>query len=341
MSPTRFSRPVTERELQVDCGLVSGLGWRLGNTPVLVSDLSVSQATALQLQPLLDLRDRYRRDFVDSVAPTVVRGSPAHVQDCCRSIAAAQRQLWKLRWDNHFKEVFWRLPLDGLATAERMHMHDSGCVCGALCGGRKHHFWECPVARAVVAVMERQLRGWFDAPLQPQHILCMLCPKAVGVVGARPLHKGVWRVACLAAINAMDFGRREACKAGIEQRQLAAQDAAQQQQQPAPPGQQLITQLMQPAALSASQQQHRDLVRQRRQVHLQQQQQQRQQLAAAKLEEVKRKAMARFWELLQDFVVVRAVPRAWLPQVAPDHPFVRVTGDLADVHVVASVPDTV
>jgi hypothetical protein len=128
----------------------------------------------------------------------------------------------------------------------------------------------------------------------------------------------------------------------IEQRQLAAQDAAQQQQQPpAPPGQQLITQLMQPAALSASQQQHRDLVRQRRQVQLQEQQQQRQQLAVARLEDVKRRAVARFWELLQDFVVVRVVPRVWLPQVAPDHPFLRVTGDLLDVHVVASVPGAV
>ncbi len=84
---------MSERELQVDCGLVSGLGWCLGTTPVLVSGLSVRQATALQLQPLLDLRDRYRRDFVDAVAPTVVRGNPANVEVCCRSIAAAQRQL--------------------------------------------------------------------------------------------------------------------------------------------------------------------------------------------------------------------------------------------------------
>jgi hypothetical protein len=309
---------------------------------VLVSDLSVRQATAVQLRPLFELREQYRRDFVDAVTSAVVRGNPAHVDDCCRSIAAAQRQLWKLRWDNHYKEVFWRLPLNGLATAERMHMHDSSCVCGAVGGGRRHHFWDCPVARAVVATMERQLPGWFDASLQPQHVLCMKCPVAVGVVGARPLHKGVWRVVCLAAINAMDLGRREACKVSIEQQQQAAQDAAQQQQQqPAPSGQRLITQLLQPAALSASQRQHRDLVRQRRQVQLQQQQQQRQQLAAAKLEEVKRKAVARFWELLQDFVVVRAVPRVWLAQVAPDHPFLRVTGDLVDVHVAASVPGTV
>jgi hypothetical protein len=138
----------------------------------------------------------------------------------------------------------------------------------------------------------------------------------------------------------MDLGRREACKVSIEQQQQAAQDA-EQQQQPAPAGQRLITQLLQPAALSASQRQHRDLVRQRRQVQLQQQQQQRHQLAAAELEEVKRKAVARFWELLQDFVVVRAVPRVWLAQVAPDHPFLRVTGDLVDVHVAASVPGTV
>jgi hypothetical protein len=72
---------------------------------------------------------------VDSVAPVGVRGDPDVVAACCKSVAAAQRQLWKLRWDNHYKEVYWRLVVNGLATTERMHMQDCGCVCGPVVGG--------------------------------------------------------------------------------------------------------------------------------------------------------------------------------------------------------------
>jgi hypothetical protein len=77
-------------------------------------------------------------------------------------------------------------------------------------------------------------------------------------------------------------------------------------------------------------------VQQRQQDREQQEQQQRLQQAAAKLEEVKRQAVARFWELLQDFVVLRAAPSTWFPQLAPDHPFLRVSGDLLGVHCVAA-----
>ena len=76
---------------------------------------------------------------------------------------------------------------------------------------------------------------------------------------------------------------------------------------------------------------------QQRQQALQQQQQQEQQEALeARLEEVKREAVARFWELLQDFVVVRAAPVAWLPALSPDHPLLRVSSGLEGVRCVAA-----
>ena len=127
-----FSRNPSPRELEVECRLVFGLGWRLGRTPVLVSNLSVQQATALQLKPLVELRAQYRADFVDAVVPPAVRGNPPAVALCCKAVATAQRVLWKLRWDNAFKEVYWRLVLNGLATAGRMHVPESTCVCVAL-----------------------------------------------------------------------------------------------------------------------------------------------------------------------------------------------------------------
>jgi hypothetical protein len=83
-----------------------------------------------------------------------------------------------------------------------------------------------------------------------------------------------------------------------------------------------------------SQRQHHEQVQQRRQAQEQLVQQQRQQLAAAKLEALKRQAVARFWELLLDFVVLRVAPASWLTQLAPDHPFLRVHGDRLAAHCV-------
>jgi len=167
-------------------------------------------------------------------------------------------------------------------------------------------------------------------------VLCMCCPEPVPSVGGAPgpaVHKGVWRVVCLAAINAMDSGRRAANKLGTQQRRqqqqglLAAQQAA-----AAPAGQRLITSVLQPAALTDAQQQHRDQVRQRQQAQAQLQQQQQQQEAADRLATAKQKAVSRFWELLQDVVVLSAVPDHWCAGLPDDHPFLRVVGGAVSVH---------
>lgn len=238
-----------------------------------------------------------------------------------------------------FKEVYWRLVLNGLATAERMHLQECRCVCGPVVGGqpadRRHHFWECPVARSVVEVLQQQLVGWYAGVLQPRHVLCMECPVVARV---HALHHGVWRVVCLAAVNAMDAGRVAANKIGLEAAAQAADEAARQQRAAVPQGQRLITDLLQPRALTPEEQQRQDQVRQRRQLMVQQEEQQRQQAAAARLAEVQQQAVSHFWELLQDFVALEAAPQSWLPLLAPDHPFLRVTGDSLGVHCVAAAP---
>ena len=74
-----------------------------------------------------------------------------------------------------------------------------------------------------------------------------------------------------------------------------------------------------------------------------QQQQQEQQLAqqqaaAVRLDAVKQQAVARFWELLQDFVALHVAPEAWVSELAPDHPFLRVAEDRLVVHCVVAAP---
>jgi hypothetical protein len=147
------------------------------------------------------------------------------------------------------------------------------------------------------------------------------------VDAAHTLHKGVWRVVCLAAVNAMDVGRRAVCQINVREKEQQGEVAAAQRAAAVPRGQRLITDMFQPAQLTPSQQQHQQQVRQRQQLQEQQQQQQQQQAAATQLAEVQQQAVAHFWELLGDFVALSAAPQSWLPQISPSHPFLHVTGD--------------
>jgi hypothetical protein len=96
----------------------------------------------------------------------------------------------------------------------------SVCVALGLNGmpaGRRHHFWDCPVAQSVSEMLKQQLvGGWCCGALCPHHVLFMELPR--GVSTACTLHKGVWRVVCLAALNAMDLGRRAACQISVQQK---------------------------------------------------------------------------------------------------------------------------
>jgi hypothetical protein len=148
---------------------------------------------------------------------------------------------------------------------------------------------------------------------------------------------------CLAAINAMDVGRWAANKLGVgqHQEQQAAAEAASQQAARVPTDQPRISALLQPAVLNQHQRQHQEQVQQRRVLQEQQQQQQQQHAAAARLSLVTQQAVARFWELLQDFVAVRAAPEAWLSELAVGHPFLQVVADRLVVHCVVDAPGAV
>jgi hypothetical protein len=114
----------------------------------------------------------------------------------------------------------------------------------------------------------------------------------------------------------MDVGRCAVSKKYVQQRE---QRAAAPQQPAVPPGQLLITDLLQPAPPTAAQLQHRQQLEQRQlQVA-----QERQLLEDQLLEDTKTLAKARFWELLVDFVQMRAAPADWLLQVPADHPLLR------------------
>jgi hypothetical protein len=122
----------------------------------------------------------------------------ARHEELSRMLQAA----WALKWDNHRKEVLWRLMLDALPTAERMHLAQETCACGVVCPGKLHHYWECPVAQAVVAMLRDQLHlNGMQIEVCRPHVW-------LGKSPCTRVHAGVWLVVALAALLGMDKGRK-------------------------------------------------------------------------------------------------------------------------------------
>jgi hypothetical protein len=158
---------------------------------------SVRVFTQLQLQSLLAQRAAKHAAFLQAANT----GLPQQLQPAADAAQLGKllSKLWKLPWDNNRKELFWRLTVDGKPTLARMHAVGGSCTCGVVGPGILHHYWECPVAQGVVAVL-RSCMLLFTRPLHTVHVW-MARPPMAGV------HKGVWLVVCQAALLGMDQGR--------------------------------------------------------------------------------------------------------------------------------------
>jgi len=295
-----------------------------------ISKLTVKTTTALQLKHVYRERRARHRAFVELALGIHDIAAP-QVTLACKSLSKCFRVVWRhIKWDNALKEVFWRLVLDALPTAQRLHNLESVCVCNDVAPGRHHHFWHCPVARGVVQTIIDQLpSSWCSrsqpaaSPVQQKHIWLLQPPP-----GPRKLHPKVWMVVCLAALNAMDCGRKAA---NDLMRQWHLQQTASDlpPAAAAPPDQSCITRFFAPAALTHAQQQHRQRVHQRQDQQQQQLRQQhaqeRQQAMMRLLAEAKLKAIARFWQLLADFVILNPVPGNGFDDLPNDHPFIYLS----------------
>jgi len=173
------------------------LGWRWLGQPLQLADCTVRQGTDLQLGPMWQRR---RQQYLEPYAALAVDGAVGPADE----LLGLLRRLWRVRWENQHKEPFWRLVYNALPTAARLHL-DQPCRCGAAAAAdRHHHFWECPIAQAVVAAISTASAATGQlppaAPLSKPSIWLARAPAAV--------HSGVWDVVSLSAIAAMDHGRR-------------------------------------------------------------------------------------------------------------------------------------
>lgn len=142
--------------------------------------------------------------------------SPASLAGLKERLAA----MWRLPWENEHKVPFKRLVLNGFRIygSDRLPpAQQCQCPCGRGVPGRWHCFHACPVARAVwrsVAVASGAFSGAgaMAPPLALRHAWLAEPPPGVA--------PGVWLVVVLAAVEALDKGRR--CLLALW---LAARDA--------------------------------------------------------------------------------------------------------------------
>lgn len=216
---------------------------------------------------------------------------------------------WRLPWDNGWKEVWWRLLVNGVSGAGgHGAVVDRPCACGwhwraagwvgadAAAAVRAHVFWECPVAVAVRGCLQRNLPP--GVVLEPRHLWLLMPPAGV--------HPGVWLVAALSALSALADARR--FMAALQVQALVPVQRAVQRAPQLPRGRQLTLQTAwrlpgaAPAVCAPLPVRPSVILR------------------------GQREALVRLHAAVKDFVAQGMVPEQWQRGwvVPPDHPFLGV-----------------
>lgn len=188
--------------------LSAHLGWRLPHNEgvITLQELTVAAASRLQHSATLDAIAERHRDF--SAAVTAL--DPQHAPQL-PPVAGVLSRWWKLKVSNKYKEAAWRLTLNAFPTAQRMHLHTTCPACDVMGPGFEHLFWACPVADTVRKEIERQLQVRSILPA----VARLSCASVwLGTLPSPRIDRLVWDLVCLAAMHAMDVGRRTAWAVG-------------------------------------------------------------------------------------------------------------------------------
>ena len=278
--------------------------------------LTVRAGTRLLLGPVQAQRLQARSRFVAG-ALTAGEGAAevpaATVEAASDRLTASMRILWKLPWENERKETFWRLAINGVPAAGGHDIAPTGpCPCGwqgppsgedqplRAMQQQIHVFWSCPIAAAVRESVSSAL------PLETQ----LPCSALWLLQTPSGIHSEVWSVACAAAVEAMNWGRRYlwALSRDCEEAEELLDHT-----------QTLITAFFPPVAPASTApvtEEDREATLVRRASH---------------------RAVAQFWCFLQDFVEQRYAPEEWRA-VAATHPFIGVLVEGGTARLLLNLP---
>ena len=187
--------------------IVERLGWRVGTAVIPLKQLTVKAATWMQMGAVERQRTQmhaaYEREARQQLAGPAA--GPAPAADAPPKVVPVLTRLWRVAWEREHKETFWRLTVDGVPLPGNSHLSQlapEACACGCYGGAaavtgspRAHHFWECPVAKAVVD----QIAAHVPGTISRAH-LWMAEPPA-------GMQQCVWDVVVLAATSAMEWAR--------------------------------------------------------------------------------------------------------------------------------------
>lgn len=159
--------------------------------------ITVRQLTAMQMCEVRAQRIKRQRLYC-----TEACDSEAAAKVGLKALKTTYRQLWSLKWENRYKEVFWRLAVNGIAMLREGRCSDPPtCHCGRGKISRAHCFWDCPIAQAVIKEVTQGLCHHLpDGGITRAHVWLAQPPPCV--------NDKLWQVVALSALNAMESGRK-------------------------------------------------------------------------------------------------------------------------------------
>lgn len=167
--------------------------------PVTTGSATVAALTDHQLSGVYEAREARHAAFAREAAdaPNL---APPHPE---RQVQAALTLAWRdVPCLNAIRETLWRLSIGAVPGANIRPWRCSCDLHGAPSpSSRLHTFWECPVAQAV----RQQLAAALPAGTSVRRANVWLLQPPAGVPGLCPR---AWALAALAALEAMEFGRR-------------------------------------------------------------------------------------------------------------------------------------
>jgi exonuclease III len=246
-----------------------------------------------------------------------------------QNVKTRQKSAWHLKWDNHYKEAWWRLLLDGIPGAGGHGIAlNKPCPCGwsapeglskpqKAAAQKAHVFWGCTPAVAIRAVLQLNLPP--GTQLLPKHMWLLQPPCA-------QVKAEVWEVVGMSALTALMGARKCMWALHLEQqRGVVRPRAGRARAQPAPEALGASSDEATDDDVEAGRRQHRAGREQAPAGHRQRRQRRRDAAPATTPHQyAARRAAAKFAAGVRKFVDVGLFPGRWVGKVAEDHCFIGV-----------------